>query len=99
MGLQPTRKMVGIIGERAHVRDPNVKQIAWIRSRIGEATAEIGTPLDEDDLCLTAHRAHKIDRSDHAACSASDYGNPAGSSAHSLIQSQFFSTAKFQGRL
>ena len=76
LALQPSEQMIGLIGERAHVANPHIKQMPRVIREIGEATADLSRRLDHNDFGrVVAQSADEMQRSEHAGSTTADYGD------------------------
>ena len=64
---QPAHEMVGLVGERAHVLDAHVQQMARVCGRIGSALAQPRRTLDEVDPIVPAAAPQQMQGHEHAA--------------------------------
>jgi len=71
----PVEKMIGPVGEGAHVAGPHVQQVMGIAGPIGEAAPELRVALDEIDAVAGARAAQQMHREQRAAEPGADDGD------------------------
>ena len=75
---QPIPEMIGIVGESAHVRSPDVKTMTLVLGRISEPTADLLAGFDESDTNCVARAFEEMSGHQRAARAAADNGDRAG---------------------
>ena len=81
---QPAHEMIGLVGERAHVLDAHVQQMARVRGRIGSALAQSRRTLDQVDPVVPGAAPQQVQGHEHAAEPGPDHGDPAAVAGHAI---------------
>ena len=81
---QPAHEMIGLVGERAHVLDAHVQQMARVLGRVGSALAQSRRPLDQVDPIVPGAAPQQMQGHEHAAEPGPDHGDPAAVIGHAI---------------